>query len=88
MSENNREIIRYIDIESEGYKRAYANTTLTTSSPSGDIVIDFCEESLKPYLVVERPVGDIFDENEILFNRPRNVLEIEREMKFSVTMGK
>jgi hypothetical protein len=80
-------LLKYIDTNSKDYVRAYANTTLATISPYYDVVIDFCEETLKPFLVVERPIED-YESDDIVFSHSINEVLVEREKKFSVTMNK
>lgn len=87
MVEATREMIKYIDTKSNDYKRTYANSTQSASNPQGDVVIDFYEEVLKPLMVVERPV-DVYDIDDVVFDRQPNYLEIEREKKVSVTLTK
>jgi hypothetical protein len=87
MNERNREMIRYVDTTSADYKRTYSNSTLLSANPQGDIVIDFYEENLKPLMVVERPI-QVESEEEVVFNRPANYMDIERERKVSVTLSR
>lgn len=54
-------------------------------NPQGDISIYFFEESIKPLMITERPL-EVHYEEDVKFNHPRNVLEVEREMKVTVTM--
>lgn len=49
----NNTYIKYIDSKSKDYTRAYANTTFSALNPYGDVVIDFCEEAVKPFVIVE-----------------------------------
>ncbi|WP_338841993.1 hypothetical protein [Paenibacillus glucanolyticus] len=79
-------VIRYIDTESKDYVRAYANTTITTLSPYNDVVIDFCEETLMPYLIVERRLNPNV-KSDVLFSHEENEIMVERQKKFSVTMN-
>lgn len=79
--------IKYFNVKSKEYTRAFANTSLATLSPYGDVVIDFCEESLRPILMVDRPL-EVKDQSEINFSHKPNEILVDREMKFSVTMNR
>ncbi|WP_339297565.1 DUF3467 domain-containing protein [Paenibacillus sp. FSL R5-0623] len=79
------QMIKYIDTKSSDYKRTYANGASLTVNPQGDISIDFFEESIKPLMITERPL-EVRNEEEVVFNHDKNVLQVEREKKVSVTM--
>ena len=79
-------VLRYIDTKSKDYSRAFSNSTIVTSGPFGEIVVDFCEETLVPFLPVEQ---DLAADNETTrFTHEPDVIVVERERKFSVTMTK
>ncbi|MFD0716594.1 hypothetical protein [Paenibacillus sp. GCM10027626] len=80
-------VLKFIDTRSKDYSRVYANSTLLTISPHNDVVIDFCEETLQPFLITEQILGGNINEVLKYSHDPREVI-VEREKKFSVTMNK
>jgi hypothetical protein len=73
----------YEDKESKEYIRAFATTTLINPNGFDGLVIDFCEEYIKPLIVVMQQ-----NDFEKKYSHNPDDLIVIREKKCSVTLNK
>lgn len=69
------------------YERHYSNSVFVQLNPSGDVVIDFCEEYAPPNTILTQTFnGAEFTPD---FEHPdTGVLNVNRDMKCSIVMSK
>ncbi|GAX90440.1 hypothetical protein [Effusibacillus lacus] len=84
MSHNYR--IVYHNKDSDKYLRVFANLSFVQHTPQSEIVIDFYEEYIEPFMVTEKIYYEETEQTE--YNRPSDRVDIHRERKCTVTMSK
>lgn len=78
-------VVRYNDRDNPHYIRAFSNSAIFQISPHNDVVIDFIEEYVEPFLVTQR---DFSDNPNIEYNHGSEEIIVIRERKCSITMSK
>lgn len=60
--------ILYVDKENKEFMRTFATTTVINANPNQNVVVDFYEEYLQPFLVVEENLDnnaeDVYSHNQ------------------------
>lgn len=75
----------YVDKESKEYVRSFSTTAVINANPNKNVVVDFYEEYLQPYLLVKQ---EFEDSGEKLHTHDEEEIIINREKKVSVVMTK
>lgn len=86
MSNPLRKIV-YENTKSKDYHRNYINSVMVLVNPTGDLVVDFCEEYAIPNLLKVQT----FETGGVEFEREdheRGIVSVCREMKSSMVMSK